>query len=150
MLAAAVGLYASDVLGREVVEQGSLQTLSGALSSEEGEWYLTTGGALYAVHLGNHDFVDSLDWELKEGADVNLTGFVYGEDIAVVNLTIDGKTFSLRTENGAPLWAGMGQGRNREETGDGRMGRFGEGSDTPKGKVDCEEECEDGKQSQQS
>jgi hypothetical protein len=148
-LTAAAVVYASDVLGRDIVERGSLQTLSGTLSSEDGEWYLTADGTLYAMHLGNHDFVDTLGWELREGTKVNLSGFVSGEDIAVVNLTIDGQTFSLRTEDGAPLWAGMGQGRNREDNGEG-AGRFGEGNGTPKGNSGCDEECDDGKKAQQS
>jgi hypothetical protein len=152
VLTAAAAVYASDVLGREAVELGSLQSLSGTLSSDDGEWYLTAEGTLYAVHLGNHDFVDSLDWELKEGSVVNLSGFVYGTDIAVVNLTVGGETFHLRSEEGVPLWAGMSRGRNSDATGEGsgRMGRFAEGNDSPGGNSGCDEECEDGKQGQQS
>ncbi len=141
MLVGVLGSFASNsgIMGREVVEMGALQTFEGTLVEEDGEWYLQTGEILYAIHLGNHDFVDSLEMDLKEGDSVTLKGFVQGEDIAAVNIMTGGKTYLVRSENGMPHWAGNGQGRNRQSdegrgiNGSGKNGQGNSGS--------CDDDC---------
>ena len=107
MLVGVSGSFASDsgITGREVVAMGTLQIMEGTLVEEDGEWYLQTGEILYAVHLGNHDFLDTLDMDLNEGESVTLKGFVHGEDIAAVNLMTGDNSYDFRREDGKPLWA---------------------------------------------
>ena len=141
MLVGVSGIFASDsgITGREVVAMGTLQTMEGTLVEEDDEWYLQTGEILYAVHLGNYDFLDTLEMDLNEGERVTLQGFVQGEDIAAVNITTGGKTYLVRSENGMPLWAGNGQGRNRQSdegrgiNGSGKNGQGNSGS--------CDDDC---------
>ena len=107
MLVGVSGIFASDsgITGREVVAMGTLQTMEGTLVEEDDEWYLQTGEILYAVHLGNYDFLDTLEMDLNEGDRVTLKGFFYGEDIAAVNIMTGDNSYDLRREDGKPLWA---------------------------------------------
>ena len=141
MLVSVLGSFASNsgMMGREVVEMGVLQTIEGSLVEQDGEWYLQTGEFLYAVHLGNHDFIDSLEMDLNEGDRVTLQGFVQGEDIAAVNITTGGKTYLVRSEDGMPLWAGNGQGRNRQS--DEGRGMNGSGKSGQGNSGNCDDEC---------
>ena len=117
----AAGAFAADLVGREVVEQGTIGTVAGILVYQDSEWFIDTGNGLFLVHLGNHDFVDGTGMELSEGDEATVYGFIAGQDIAAVNVTLGSEVYALRSEDGFPLWAGSGRMRN-QETGEG-MGR---------------------------
>jgi hypothetical protein len=71
----------------------------------------TSDGQQLAVQLGNLNYVTSLGLELKDGDSVTLTGFQDPSgSIAVGTITLDasGQSYTLRTENGRPAWAGGG------------------------------------------
>jgi len=118
---AAAGAFAADLVGREVVDQGTIGTVTGALVYQDSEWFIDTEDGLFLVHLGNHDFVDGTGMELNEGDEAIVYGFIAGQDIAAVNVTLGSEVYALRSEDGFPLWAGSGAMRN-QETGEG-MGR---------------------------
>jgi len=118
---AAAGAFAADLVGREVVDQGIIGTVTGTLVYQDSEWFIDTEDGLFLVHLGNHDFVDGTGMELSEGDEATVYGFIAGQDIAAVNVTLGSEVYALRSEDGFPLWAGSGGMRN-QETGEG-MGR---------------------------
>ena len=118
---AAAGVFAAGQVGREVVAQGTVGTVTGTLVYQDSEWFIDTEDGLFLVHLGNHDFVDGTGMELSEGDEATVYGFIAGQDISAVNVTIGSGVFSFRSEDGFPLWAGSGRMRN-QEAGEG-MGR---------------------------
>jgi hypothetical protein len=135
MLVGVLGSFASDsgITGREVVAMGILQTMEGTLVEEDDEWYLQTGEILYAVHLGNYDFLDTLEMDLNEGDRVTLKGFVHGEDIAAVNIITGDNSYSFRREDGKPLWA------SSVLAGVNGSGEYGQG-DSESSDDECSEE----------
>ena len=68
---------------------------------------------VYAVHIGNEVYSESIGLKLKEGEIAEIEGFSVGSDIAACRITTGGKVYILRDENGVPLWRGNGRGKNR-------------------------------------
>lgn len=101
--------------GRDFVELGKLTTIEGTLFTEDDEWFLQSVEMIYEVHLGDHDYREGTGLVLKEGDEVIIYGYLYGDDMAVVSLTIGNKTFNFRTEQGLPLWGAFGGGQQRQE-----------------------------------
>ena len=123
MITLTAGVFAESLLGRDLVDQGVETTLSGSLVYEDGEWYLETGEDLVQLHLGNQDYLDSIGLELTAGENATVVGFLAGEDIAPMTLTVGSDEYRLLDESGFPLWAGNGQRRNQvagERRGAGR------------------------------
>lgn len=120
---------ASDRTGREVAETGALQSLSGTLAEQDGEWYLDAGAGRFLLHLGNESYVEETGLDLRAGASAGVRGFVDGEEVSVVSVTVAGETYALRTDDGRPLWAGGGRraatngGRAATGSGGGGQGR---------------------------
>jgi len=99
--------------GKSVVEMGTLENVSGTLSYDGSEWYLDSGKDLYILHLGNSAFVDSTGINLHEGEQLDVRGFVSGEEIAVAEARLNGQVYTFRNEEGMPLWAGSGRRDNQ-------------------------------------
>jgi len=111
-----VGYSDTENRGRDIAEIGAIQTLEGTLAYDDSEWYLDTADGRYALHLGNHDFLESNDITLQEGSWAAVRGFVDGDEIAPVFVDSDGKRYTLREEDGIPLHDERpidGRGRNR-------------------------------------
>ena|SRR5690554_890126 len=103
-----------NLIGKDFVRLGEKQTVSGILLYEDGEWLIQTeSGLLYEAHLGNHDHQEKIGLDLQEGQEARIYGFVYFDDIAVVSLSINDKTYNFRTEDGSPLWAQSRMGSER-------------------------------------
>lgn len=98
--------------GREIAELGKSVEISGILSEEDSEWYIDSGSTRYAVHLGNEEYRESIDLNLRAGENAEIKGYISGTDIAVCTITSDGKEYTLRDESGRPAWAGSGRRRN--------------------------------------
>ena len=107
--------------GRDFVNLGELQSVSGSLLAKHGEWFLETDCALYEIHLGNHEHRAAINIELEAGKKAQVKGFLHEKDIAVVSMIIDEKEYEFRTADGQPLWAGTGR-RSSQDSGQG-MGR---------------------------
>ena len=105
--------------GRDVVSTGKLGSLSGALFEKDGEWYLQSNNSTYELHIGNHNYRDEIGIDLQKDENVDVTGFVDKEDVSVVTIKIDGKEYRFREDDGRPMWAGRGNGRNRRGNSDG-------------------------------
>jgi hypothetical protein len=99
--------------GKSVVDMGTLGNTSGRLSYDDSEWYLDTGKDLYILHFGNSAYVDSTGINLREGAQIDVRGFVNGEEIAVAAARLNDKVYTFRNEDGMPLWAGNGRRDNQ-------------------------------------
>ncbi|MBN1699439.1 MAG: hypothetical protein JW881_18100 [Spirochaetales bacterium] len=103
--------------GRDVVDRGEYHELDGTLYSDGAEYYLDTGSVVYSIHLGP-------DWystEIGFPADVRdhavVKGFVCDMDAAPVAITLADEVYAFRGDDGRPLWAGRGNGRNRPAGG---------------------------------
>ncbi len=92
---------------------GTLRTLSGTLASDDTEWYLDSADGRYLLHLGNSSYVEQTGLVLEAGETAVVEGIVDADEVSVVSLEIDGKTFAFRSEDGRPLWAGGGRGAGR-------------------------------------
>ena len=99
--------------GKSVVEMGTLGTVSGTLSYDGSEWYLDTDKETYILHFGNSAYVESTGIDLREGEQIDIRGFVSGEEIAVADARIDAQVYTFRSEDGMPLWAGNGRRDNQ-------------------------------------
>lgn len=100
--------------GREIVQQGEIINLSGVMSEIDNEWFIDSDNLRYAVHLGNEDYVESLNMNLKTGDKAEIYGFQAGTDIAVCRITFSSDEYMLRDSDGTPAWSGKGRGRNKE------------------------------------
>ena len=117
LVAVSVGVFASstsDLKGSDFVRLGKLGIVSGTLSEEGGEWYLTSEKNEYALHLGNYEVIYPKGIDLKEGSGAVVRGFVLEDDISAVTLATDDARYSLRTAEGFPLWAGQGARQNQQ------------------------------------
>jgi len=111
-----VGVFASsnsDLKGSDYVRLGQLGIVSGTLSEEDGEWYLTTGDSEYALHLGNYQVVYPKGINLNEGSEAVVRGFVLDSDISAVTVATEEGRYSFRSAEGIPLWAGQGAMQNQ-------------------------------------
>ncbi|MBI9094763.1 MAG: hypothetical protein JEY71_07765 [Sphaerochaeta sp.] len=111
-----VGLFAateSDLRGSDFVRLGQLGIVSGTLSEVDGEWYLTTTDTEYALHLGNYEVIYPKGIDLKEGSEAIVRGFVLDSDISAVTVGTHDESYSFRTLEGIPLWAGQGERQNQ-------------------------------------
>lgn len=127
-----VGLFAaseSDLRGSDFVRLGKLGIVSGTLSEVDGEWYLTTTDTKYALHLGNYEVIYPKGIDLKEGSEALVRGFVLDSDISAVTVGTREVSYSFRTLEGLPLWAGQGERKNQIASQNERkaLGNFRQG-----------------------
>jgi len=123
-------VFADNLTGRDIVEEGSVRTLDGILKSEGTEWYLLTEDDTYQLHFGNRNYLSSTGIELADGEHCTIDGIVSEREVAVATATMDGETYSFRDANGTPLWAGEGNRRNLNGylKGSGNGNRSGRGN----------------------
>ena len=124
-----VGVFASinsDLKGSDFVRLGQLGIVSGMLSEEDGEWYLTTTDSEYALHLGNYEVIYPKGIDLEQGSEAVVRGFVLDSDISAVTVATNDVSYSFRSAAGIPLWSGQGERQNQrafqnERTGQGNF-----------------------------
>jgi hypothetical protein len=92
--------------GRDLVQLGKVTTLTGTLEQHGDEWSLKVGDASYEIHLGPGDYRTKEGLILNHGGQATVKGFVYGSDVAVMEIEAGGKRITLRDEAGRPAWAG--------------------------------------------
>jgi hypothetical protein len=92
--------------GRDIVQLGKATVLTGILEQHGDEWGLKVGTTSYEIHLGPADYRTNQGLVLNNGARATVKGFVYGTDVAVMEIQVGGKTLTLRDETGRPAWAG--------------------------------------------
>ena len=94
----------SPLKGKDFVKLGSLQTISGKLFEENAEWFIKADIETIALHFGPREFLESKNVSLTEKKDFTITGFLYENNLAVVNFIFSDSLVELRTEEGDPLW----------------------------------------------
>ena len=107
----------SGLSGRDIAGSGKTVKVSGSFFEKNGEWYLNpsvSGNTVYAVHLGNEDYAESIGFSLSNGDKAEVEGFAAGSDIAACRIKTGGKEYIFRDEEGVPAWRGSGRGRNRQ------------------------------------
>jgi hypothetical protein len=92
--------------GRDFVQLGKVATLTGTLEQHGDEWGLKVGTASYEIHLGPADYRTNQGLVLNNEDQATVKGFVYGTDVAVMEIETGGKKITLRDETGRPAWAG--------------------------------------------
>lgn len=121
--------YSGNADRERIVVDGVEVSVEGTLRYEAPFWYLDTANGSYELHLGSRNFMSESGIQLTEGSKCSVHGYRADDDIAVSNMTMDGKMYTFRDQNGMPLWASEGQkaqksSRNRANTlgiGDGRQ-----------------------------
>lgn len=116
LVAVSIGAFASsnsDLRGSDLVRLGKLGVVSGTLSEDGGEWYLTAQDGEYALHLGKYEVIYPKGIALKEGSQAVVRGFVLDSDISATTVASDSAKYSFRTAAGLPLWAGQGERKNQ-------------------------------------
>jgi hypothetical protein len=104
---------ASERTGRDVADGGTLRTLSGTLVTEDAEWYLDAADGRYLLHLGNTSYVEQTGLVLEASKAAVVKGIVDADEVSVVSLQMGAETYTFRSEDGRPLWAGGGRGAGR-------------------------------------
>ncbi len=94
----------SPLKGKDFVKLGILQTISGELFEEDAEWFIKADTEIIALHFGPGDFLESKNVSLTEKKNFTITGFLYENNLAVVNFIFNNSLVELRTEEGDPLW----------------------------------------------
>jgi hypothetical protein len=92
--------------GRDLVQLGTVATLTGTLEQHGDEWGLKVGTTSYEIHLGPGDYRTNKGLFLNHGDLATVKGYVYGNDIAVMEIKAGGKTVTLRDDTGRPAWSG--------------------------------------------
>ncbi len=126
LVVASVGVFASsasDLKGSDLVRSGTLGVVTGTLSEEGGEWYLTSTDREYALHLGNVEVAYPKGINLKEGSKAVVRGFVLESDISVLTVATTEGRYSLRTAEGVPVWNGLGARQNMQASQYARSGQ---------------------------
>ena len=103
--------------GKDIADQGRVIKVTGSFFEENGEWYLNTSekdNVVYAVHIGNEDYAESIGFRVKNGDRADVEGFAVGSDIAACRIITSEKEYIFRDKDGIPAWRGNGRGRNRQ------------------------------------
>lgn len=110
-VAANTDAVADDPPGRIVATRGTLESLSGTLRWERDEWYLSTDGRMYELHLGPYGHREEPIFTAGDSAATE--GFVYGNHIAPITVDTAGTTHQFWNSDRMPMWAGSGEGGGR-------------------------------------
>jgi len=94
----------SELKGKDLVKLGTLQKISGKLFEDDEEWFIKTDVGTIQLHFGPKEFLESKEVVLEEKKDFAITGFLFKNDLAVVNFVFNDSLIALRTEEGEPLW----------------------------------------------
>jgi len=108
-------LFADELRGKDIIASGKLETFQGSLKYNSPEWYLETENHTYQLHFGNREYLETSGIELRNRERIKIEGVVLGDDVVVYNAIVAGKTYRFRDRNGAPLWAGRGNQKERHE-----------------------------------
>lgn len=114
---------ASELKGRDFVRLGKVSIMEGSLVRlNTEEWALKVGDTSYDLHMGPSSFRDYHKFVLKEGGIAKVKGYVYNNDVGVMEIETGGQSIALRDEAGRPAWAGsrFSKGGASSRTADSR------------------------------
>lgn len=101
-----VNIDTSTLKGRDIVELGKLENVTGYLVKLGDEWGLKVGEKIYEIHLGPEEYRAYHNFTLTDGEKALVRGFVFNNDIAVAAMETGGKSITLRNETGQAAWSG--------------------------------------------
>lgn len=116
---------------REIVENGTFVEVTGNLRHMGGEWFLSVDQVLHQLYTAPSLYREEWGATMEEHKQATVTGFYYSPEgdpagvIAVSTITMDGKQFRFREDDGTPRWRGRGAGTT---PGDGTRSGRGPGS----------------------
>ena len=126
ILLVSISIFA-DMKGRDVVDKGEVSEVSGVLTTDGSEWYLDISNKKMLIHLGPEFYRDEIGLKLEESKYIEITGYVYEDEVTPVSVNYDGKEYVFRNEDGRPAWAGRGRRdgnyRDSNRKNDGRGSR---------------------------
>ena len=91
------------------------EELRGTVVEYDHEMTVATADGEVLVGMGQSSYVETQDFQASKGDEVLVYGFHEDDEFKagrVENLT-QGKTLILRDQDGRPMWAGRGEGKNR-------------------------------------
>ena len=101
---------------RKIIEEGIQVEVEGMLRKMGGGWYIAVDQVLHQMLMAPDDFRQKTGFSPQEGKQAKVTGFFYAEEgemtgnIAISTITVDGKEYRFREDDGTPLWRGRGSG----------------------------------------
>ena len=112
--------------GRDVIDKGDVSAVSGVLISDGTEWYLDSSNKKMLIHLGPVFYRDEIGLKLEESKYIEITGYVYEDEVTPVSVNYDGKEYTFRDKDGRPAWAGRGSrdGNYRDNRQNENRGNF--------------------------
>lgn len=109
ILLASISVF-SYMNGKDVIDKGNVSELTGVLTNDGSEWYLESSSKKMLIHLGPEFYRDEMGLKLEENKSIDITGYVYEDEITPISVKYDGKEYIFRDNDGRPLWAGKGRG----------------------------------------
>lgn len=100
--------------GRDVVNNGNIESISGFLFIEDDEWAINSNNTIFLVHMGPSGY----ELELEEGEFVKIYGFVLDNEIAPITMQYKNTIIPFWSEDGIPSWSGNGDRQNAVENGE--------------------------------
>ena len=101
----AFGLDVGNEHAQAAFAAGDKETLVGAIEIDGSTISITTSSGTYAIRMGNRPFSSALGFELVEGAEIAVFGFVYDAEVIPIVVVSEGSAYFLRDTDGTPLWA---------------------------------------------
>ncbi len=112
LMATAIFASDSELTGKDIAAEGTVNNLEGTFEIEDSEWYLRTENQLYIVHKGPDWYTEEIGFLPPEGQQVVVEGFVLGNTISPCTITSDNTLYAFRSSEGDPLWRGRGNRSN--------------------------------------
>ena len=100
-----------DLTGRDVVDNGSIELISGILFTENNEWFINSNNTTFLIHMGRTGY----ELELEEGEFATIDGFVLDNQIAPITIRYNNTIIKFWNKDGLPSWAGNGDRKNAVE-----------------------------------
>ena len=103
--------FEHNLRGRDVVNNGIVELVSGVLFTEFNEWFIKSNYIDFLVHLGRIGY----ELELEEGEFATIDGFVLDNQIAPITIRYNNTIIKFWNKDGLPSWAGNGDRKNAVE-----------------------------------
>ena len=118
LMATAIFASDSELTGKDIAANGTINNLTGTFEIEDSEWYLRTEDQFYIVHKGPDWYTEEIGFLPPEGKQVVVEGFVLGDTISPCTITSNNTLYTFRNQEGFPLWGGRGNRSNERYPND--------------------------------
>jgi len=94
----------SKLTGNDIVKLGNYTTIKGNIFTDNNEWFLKTENDTIFLHFGPSEYRESKNIKLSPQNGIELHGYLYENNFAVVNFVYNDSLIEFRDKNGEPLW----------------------------------------------